>query len=166
MSASNGEPPTSNFQHPTSSLPRRDFLALAGRGALWTTLGASIVALARFLGFVEPEPALTFALDTPDAYPVDTLTPVADGRAFVGRDARGLYAIVAVCTHLGCLARNRDRGFECPCHGSRFDASGAVSQGPADRSLARARLSLDANGRLSLHLREIVDDAFRLVLSG
>jgi hypothetical protein len=43
-----------------------------------------------FLGFVEPEHALTFALDTPDAYPVDTLTPVADGRAFVGRDARSV----------------------------------------------------------------------------
>ena len=153
-----------NPQSPTTHVPRRDFLTLAGRGALWAALGASVVALIRFLGFAEPEPPKVYTLGTPEAFPAGVLTPVAEGRAFVGRDARGLYAIVATCTHLGCLVRPRDSGFECPCHGSRFDADGAVSQGPAARPLARAGLTVGADGKIVLDLGETVDTDYRLRL--
>ncbi|MEO1621737.1 MAG: Rieske 2Fe-2S domain-containing protein [Cyanobacteria bacterium J06632_3] len=49
------------------------------------------------------------------------------------------HAISAVCTHLGCIVGwDADaREFACPCHGSRFDADGAVTRGPAGRSLER-----------------------------
>jgi nitrite reductase/ring-hydroxylating ferredoxin subunit len=148
--------------HP--AIPRRDFLSLAGRGALWATLGASLVALIRFLGFAEPEPAAALTLDSPEMYPPGALTPAAEGRAFIGRDERGLYAILATCMHLGCLVEQREQSFECPCHGSRFDVDGSVQRGPAERSLTRAALSLDAEGRVVLHLRQPVDSAFRLEL--
>ncbi|WP_053712916.1 Rieske 2Fe-2S domain-containing protein [Streptomyces sp. XY413] len=52
----------------------------------------------------------------------------------VHRDDRGkLYAVSAVCTHLGCLVafNNAERTWECPCHGSRFGIDGEVLQGPA-----------------------------------
>jgi glycine/D-amino acid oxidase-like deaminating enzyme len=42
------------------------------------------------------------------------------------------------CTHQGCVLRE-DRAlgtWDCPCHGSRFDADGSVIQGPANRPLA------------------------------
>ncbi|HEY4690341.1 MAG TPA: ubiquinol-cytochrome c reductase iron-sulfur subunit [Anaerolineae bacterium] len=165
---SNPKSPTHNRQ---STIPRRDFLALAGRGALWATLGASIVALIRFLGFAEPEPPSVFTLDVPQVYPIGTLTPVANGRAFIGRDERGLFAVLATCTHLGCRVAIRDYNsqpnqiFECPCHGSRFDASGAVLRGPAERPLARAALTLDAEGRVTLDLRQMVSADFRLAAS-
>lgn len=47
------------------------------------------------------------------------------------------YAISAVCPHLGCAVDwNADAQiFACPCHGSRFDQDGQVTQGPAGRDL-------------------------------
>jgi glycine/D-amino acid oxidase-like deaminating enzyme/nitrite reductase/ring-hydroxylating ferredoxin subunit len=44
----------------------------------------------------------------------------------------------AVCPHMGCIVRwnSTERSWDCPCHGSRFDAHGRVIHGPAIADLA------------------------------
>ncbi len=58
------------------------------------------------------------------------------GEAFVPPErAVAVYRDTELCTHLGCVVKANAEGFECPCHGSRFQADGAVSKGPAPRPL-------------------------------
>ena len=60
----------------------------------------------------------------------------------VYRDPEGVVReYSAVCPHLGGIVNwnTLENTWDCPCHGSRFDAAGKVIQGPANRNLAVAR---------------------------
>ena len=59
-------------------------------------------------------------------------------------------AISNTCTHLGCVVATTEIGFDCPCHGSRFDADGTVLGGPAPRPLPWFRLSLSPSGEVEV----------------
>ena len=46
--------------------------------------------------------------------------------------------VIGVCTHLGCIPlghQGKYDGWFCPCHGSVYDTSGRIRQGPAPLNL-------------------------------
>jgi glycine/D-amino acid oxidase-like deaminating enzyme/nitrite reductase/ring-hydroxylating ferredoxin subunit len=84
-------------------------------------------------------------LGRPDVRSTDELAPGQGGIVRRGAskvaayrdDAGAVHAVSAVCTHLGCQVKwnQAERSWDCPCHGSRFDVSGRVIQGPAVKDL-------------------------------
>ncbi|RJQ53692.1 MAG: FAD-dependent oxidoreductase [Actinobacteria bacterium] len=64
-------------------------------------------------------------------------------RMAVYKDAEGgITTISPVCTHLGCVVNwnAAEKTWDCPCHGSRYDAYGKVIQGPAVKDLSKIEL--------------------------
>jgi glycine/D-amino acid oxidase-like deaminating enzyme/nitrite reductase/ring-hydroxylating ferredoxin subunit len=56
----------------------------------------------------------------------------------VYRDPQGeIHELSAVCRHLGCIVNwnTLENTWDCPCHGSRYNALGKVIQGPANSDL-------------------------------
>jgi cytochrome b6-f complex iron-sulfur subunit len=140
---------------PPESVSRRGFLK-------WTTVGwvafsaactSGLVASTRFMfPNVLFEPPQSFKVGFPSEYTVgevDTRWKDAYG-VWIVRNSDGFYALIAVCTHLGCspnwlAAENK---FKCPCHGSGFYRTGVNFEGPAPRPLERARIVLSDDGQI------------------
>jgi cytochrome b6-f complex iron-sulfur subunit len=155
------------MNQPTS---RRDFLSFLTKGTLVAAFGGLIYQAARFFSAdVSTQPPHLFTLRPPADYALDTLTLEQVARVYIGRDARGLYAINATCTHLGCTVKHVGVGlaptqFECPCHGSKFDTEGRVLTGPATRALEHVRLTMSNDGRVVVDRAAIVNEDFRLAI--
>jgi len=66
--------------------------------------------------------------------------------------AGGFTALWQKCVHLGCRVPwcGSSQGFECPCHGSKYNAHGEYFAGPAPRNLDRFQVSVE-NGRLLIN---------------
>ncbi len=67
-------------------------------------------------------------------------------RLAIFRDDYGAFhALSPVCPHLGCQVgwNDAERTWDCPCHGSRFDATGYVLNGPASSDLEPLTLPTD-----------------------
>ena len=135
---------------------RRTFMKVAlpvGWVAFSAACASSLVATARFLfPNVLFEPPQAFKAGFPGEYnvgEVDTRWKDAFG-VWIVREADGFYALIAVCTHLGCSPNwlPAENKFKCPCHGSGFYKSGVNFEGPAPRPLERARIVLSDDGQI------------------
>ena len=87
--------------------------------------------------------------------PVGTLRAVSGLAVAIGRDAAGLYAMTLTCTHQGAnMAKEGSvsaSAVVCSRHQSRFDANGAVIQGPATEPLVHFAVDADSSGNVTIH---------------
>jgi Rieske Fe-S protein len=52
----------------------------------------------------------------------------------------------AICTHQGCVVGAAPKEFDCPCHGSRYNAeTGAVLNGPALTGLTPIKVTISGD---------------------
>jgi cytochrome b6-f complex iron-sulfur subunit len=137
---------------------RRDFLwvgfgALAGVSSLW-----GLATLKFLFPNVLREPPSTFKVGFPDAYPggqVQTKFKAQFGVWIANAEYNGqqqIYALKAVCTHLGCTPSwlDAEQKFKCPCHGSGFYKDGINFEGPAPRPLERCAIRIAADGQIEV----------------
>jgi len=129
---------------------RRGLFSWAAVGWVGFTaaIGGCMTAFGRFMiPNVLYEPPTTFKVGRPEDFPagiVDERFKESNGVWIVHQDDR-LFALIAVCTHLGCPpnwleAQNK---FKCPCHGSGYYRSGVNFEGPTPRPLERAAIRVD-----------------------
>jgi cytochrome b6-f complex iron-sulfur subunit len=93
-------------------------------------------------------------------------------RLAVGRDDDGLWAVSTQCTHLGCNiadlstdGRVSFNGFECGCHGSRYDREGNVESGPSVRDLRNFSVAIDGGGEVFVDMTDAVPVGTRTEVS-
>lgn len=81
-------------------------------------------------------------------------------------EAGGLMALWQKCVHLGCSVPwcQTSQGFECPCHGSKYNAFGEYQDGPAPRNLDRFIVE-DRDGRLVIKTGQPIETERAVVKS-
>ena len=131
---------------------RRSFLSMA---SLASFVAATLTAVAGMLRLpkpaVLPGPVRRFKVGFPEQFAVGSETRLEKENVFLFRDAEGVYAMSATCTHLGCTVARSASGFECPCHGSKFTDRGDVTAGPAPRPLPWLEVGRAADGQLVVY---------------
>lgn len=90
----------------------------------------------------------------------DTLSEQYEGRNV---EAAGLMAIFQRCVHLGCRVPwcATSIGFECPCHGSRYNSIGEYFAGPAPRNLDRFVVEIRNDDRFIIRTGQPVVETAR-----
>ena len=132
---------------------RRTFLGIGGWVGILGALQAGGVALVAMLfPRVLFEPPTTFVAGPPSTFHVGEVSErfMKEHRVWIVRDDKGLYALSATCTHLGCTPRwlGPENKFKCPCHGSGFHRDGKNFEGPAPRPLERVKIGRNAEGEV------------------
>jgi cytochrome b6-f complex iron-sulfur subunit len=145
------EDPESPPRPSEDSPSRRDFFSRVGLAACAVAAaGSGVVTLDYLKPKVLFEPPTRFRAGSPLDYPEGVVRFNRQQKAYVVGAPGGVYALSAVCTHLGCITRflSDEKCIACPCHGSRFDLEGNVLHGPAPRPLQWLEVGADAAGNL------------------
>lgn len=134
---------------------RRNLLAVTGwMGFLGFIVISTVGALRYMFPRVLFEPPTKFKAGFPQDFVVGEVSEKYkdEKRVWIVREKEGFYALISICTHLGCTPRwlPGDNKFKCPCHGSGFYRTGVNFEGPAPRPLERAFIALAVDGQLEI----------------
>lgn len=130
-------------------LSRQEFLTLLA----WASASVQ-AALMGLLSFRFLLPNLTYGsspvvkIGKPEEFPPDSETFLRGSRLFIAAGEEGIRAMSATCTHLGCAVGKVEWGYQCPCHGSKFDSAGRVLAGPAPKPLPWLKIFQGPDGQL------------------
>lgn len=136
-------------------LTRRQFFARLALG--WVVFTAAVGGVLSVLfDFIVPRVDFTrvevFKVGPPSNFPrntVDTSFKAAHRIWMVNHEDR-IFAVLAICTHLGCTPNWMPdaRIFKCPCHGSGYTMDGINFEGPAPYPMRRCEVSLADDGQI------------------
>lgn len=133
------------------NISRRDFLKITTNSLLAIAGLLGLGGLIRFLSYkADPAPQSEFDIGPEADFPMNSRRVLSQIPAMVTHDSNGFRAISLSCSHLGCTVEERNFGFECPCHSSRYDMNGSVTKGPADTNLRTLRIEKTEDGNLHL----------------
>ena len=132
---------------------RREFLRLSANSLLGLTGALGLGGLIRFLSYeMDPAPPSQYDLGLADDYPRGMSTLLMHIPAVLIHNDDGFMALSLVCTHLGCTVEQKNGGYECPCHGSKFDGLGYVTRGPSNTPLKKLRVEVNESGNVILYM--------------
>ena len=105
--------------------------------SLTTLIKQGVTFPAKFISGRAVKPMQTLQ----DIKPDDGAVVEIDGKKVAAyKDAKNnLTTLSPVCTHLGCIVawNSAEKAWNCPCHGSKFSATGTITQGPAQKDLEK-----------------------------
>lgn len=99
----------------------------------------------------------------PSTFMMNTPVYFSTAKFFVVRDAGGLYAVTAKCTHEGIACTVSSARFRCPKHGALFTFDGAIISGPVTKPLVHYAMCLMTNGHVGVTPNALVPATTRLV---
>jgi thiosulfate dehydrogenase (quinone) large subunit len=157
LGGSTGQPALERRATPAGMTRRQalgaGYAAVAGGSALLAGLAAVLKGRPPTAAAAPPHTAAQPSGLPPGASRVAASDQLPPGTATLYRDpgdglpdvlvrhpSGSLTACSAICTHAGCQVEYTEGELRCPCHGSVFDAAGAVRHGPATRPLASKRV--------------------------
>lgn len=140
-----------------NSISRREFLRWLGWGSTAVPFLISTLATLRYLlPNVNYGPSTVVKIGKPENFLAGTQKLLPDSKLIISSTEDGIFAMSAVCTHLGCTVGSVEWGHQCPCHGSKFDRNGLVIRGPAPKPLPWLKINQAPDGSLVVDLDKSV----------
>lgn len=101
------------------------------------------------------------------AYVVPAPAALSDQYAGLSVAVGGVMALWQRCVHLGCRVPwcAPSQGFECPCHGSKYNGIGEYFAGPAPRNLDRFVVEVNDQNELIIKTGSVIQTPRALVAS-
>ncbi len=126
-------------------------------GGFGTDVDAGELAEVKSRVFTPDGSVLPLFVPEAKAYIVPAPSSLSDQYVGLQVETEGLMALFQRCVHLGCRVPwcGPSQGFECPCHGSKYNVVGEWFAGPAPRNLDRFVVEVQ-NGRFIIKTGSVV----------